>query len=269
MKKNKPSKKKFNSKKSKTTSKTKQKESNQPIYDKELFQKEFERIEKSTNFLNSFIDSPRFIFSFFVESKKDISIPDELSNPFGILADTPNPFLCFKPYDWERGIIFTEIIRRVFSYAVHCVNPDAWFGTREQVKENLKALKSEIKDIETLLTELIPRDATKKKEAQFLRICRALPKLLVKIIDEILRPKIRKYLSPPYRGKRGEKMEDIKRFWETEYKTPFPKRIFIDDRTETNIVLSILAYQAFCNYTKLTDIYYTARKQEKQAKQPV
>ena len=77
MKKDKPSKKKVNSIKSKTTIEEQYKEWMQT-----LFQKEIKKIEKSNNFLNSFIKSRLYDVSLVEEPETDISIPDEISKPF-------------------------------------------------------------------------------------------------------------------------------------------------------------------------------------------
>jgi len=272
MKKDKQSKKKVNSKKSKSTIDEQQKEWMQTLeeQDKEwrqtLFQKEIKRIEKSNNFLNSFINSDLIYFH---EPEEDISIPEEISYPFKRLAGSPNPFPSSSTFNMVRQALFWDIIHRVYQCSLACVvDPYLRFGTKEEIKESIRSLKSEIEKIKTLLTGLVSIGATKKHEAQFLRICRADPLILIKIIDEFFRPKIRKYLLPPYKGRPWKKKEDIKRCWETEYKTPFPKKIYIDDRSETTIALSFLAYKSFCSYTKLKSIYHKTKKAINQTKQP-
>lgn len=197
--------------------------------------------------------------------------------PFKHLADTLNPFLTalkefkeFRPLsfqtiaDWPRVTAFSLLIDKICDFATKCVDPDVFhFGTKAQIEEGFKTLKSEIKEIETLLKLLISIEVKKKKEAQYLRLFRVAHEALVKIIDEIILPELRKYLAPSYKGKMKQKQKDIEKFWEEKFKGPYPKTIKMDNRTETTIALSIIAYQTFSPYGELQAIYYKAKKQIK------
>lgn len=214
----------------------------------------------------------------YFERKREI-LSNPVISPFKHLADVVNPFVgtsavealidekvqelpphLLAYFDPLRPIVFSRLVDKVYEFALLCVDPEIWkIGTKEEIKEGLKTIKSKIEEINTLLRHLVAKDATKKKVGS-LRVFELFPSYLVAVVDKSYRPILRPYLAPSYKGKRN-KMEDIIEFWEAEIQKPFPKRIYIDDRTETTIVLSILAHQSFCPYSQLSGLYYKAKKQ--------
>lgn len=206
-------------------------------------------------------------------SKPYIEKISRIEKPFKSLADKTNPFWVD---DDPRASTLSDLVNKLYDFSLLCADLMVWeFGLKGE-KEAVGTIKREMKEMQALLEKLRPEEAKprkerrerlKRKKTSALRVFRKAPDKLIRLVDETIRPQLRKYYIPPYsrdtKGKKS-KRDAIKAFWEESFKPPynkFPKRIYINDDTETNIILSVVAYHSSCRYRALLDIYYQAKKQ--------
>jgi Txe/YoeB family toxin of Txe-Axe toxin-antitoxin module len=183
--------------------------------------------------------------------------------PFSAYAGKPNPFP-----DVERAEHFRDLIEKIYTMALNCSNPILEFGTKKERRELARQLKKDFRLIPRIFKSLLPRNL---KGSRLLRYYKRDPKELVSAI-EWLKQKYRQFLNQrlgrssklSYRGETMQKGKDIVRFWQELFKEPYPERIYMDDRTETTIALSILAYRAHVSYDRLYKIHTEAKKKAKE-----
>ena len=186
------------------------------------------------------------------------SIYRQITHPFEQHADKQNPFGLNQI---DRSIIFQSLIDSILKFATDCSDPMLWkFGEKKDIKNKTKELKNQIKDIAKQLNSLIPYESNTIRKNSLLRIYEKIPEHLVEVI-EFIKCTIENYdngvdKSLRIKGKKGlEKKKMIKQFWENTYERLYPSRMYLDDRSNTTIALSILAYITSCNYDALKDIY--------------
>jgi hypothetical protein len=196
-----------------------------------------------------------------------------VADPLGVFVDKVKPLLS-EFFGIKKNITFNSFLSKLSDFLIRCKDLKLEAGTgrltKAEVKESFETLETKIKEIETLLRMLIPLEVKRKKESIELRKFRSTSEFLVVIIDDLIVPKLRKYLKPTYkRDQWNEKKQDIQKFWEDTWDNkPFPKRLKIDDRTETTIAIGIVAYWFSCNRRKLYDIYSTTKRLVKKYPNP-
>ncbi|HEX3035418.1 MAG TPA: hypothetical protein VHT73_09835 [Thermodesulfobacteriota bacterium] len=188
------------------------------------------------------------------------------NGPIKQLAGPFNPFL-----DEAKAEIFKEALSLFYRFAIACNNPlTVKVGSKEQIEKYIRSREEQIEEIKSLCVKLMPERPKGRMKPQEIREFRANPESLVLFVEALklqlgnYRTKHKKPQS--YKGSKIPKEEDLVRgFWEETFKTPYPKKIYVDDRTDTTIALSIVAYKDGYRYKDVYDIYHNvsdARRQK-------
>jgi hypothetical protein len=230
---------------------------------------------------------------------KCLELSDILSspiiNPFKELEDKANPFV---NSDVIRARIFSELVFRLYKFAIHCKEFQllTW-GDEKELEKVKEAIYSEREKISKILTKLIPKKAQKTLAHQFIRFCKLNPEFLtswVKFICSKLkkcREDAKKIYPNTYSTQKVleifcerevPQLYDqfcqyclcvwIKPFWETKeklLKLITPTTIVDKNRcyADTYTSLITLSHFAHCDYDRLYKCY-KPRKQIKTQKKP-
>jgi hypothetical protein len=155
----------------------------------------------------------------------------------------------------ERNELFRELLTTLNEYSNLCGDESFWkLETYENRQKALGELKKKKKSINRILTNLIPKDASKKRGKQFLNTVRAKSELFVWAIhtkNKKIESLLEKY---KIKHKRIKRIELIDIVVEEEKKINLYD-ISIDYRSTTTVSISLLAYYANVGFDSLYKIY--------------
>lgn len=150
----------------------------------------------------------------------------------------------------------TEIILTLREYSSLCSDNSFWeLEDYEKRKAAYNELKQKKKKIKQLLNSLIPKGATNKKGNPHTRKLRFFPEVLwwcVESRKQKLNPLMKEYKK---KHPNLNKENRIKKILKNELNIDKPNNIYIDDRTEATIALSIIAHYIGSSFSTLYPIY--------------
>jgi len=209
------------------------------------------------------------------------------------LEDAKNPFFTLETPrydDYEKGKIFSQIIRKLAHFGLECADPDWDSDDTEKIKQRSKKLTLMIKIITEDLKKLKPKEANKKvKSHTFLRISRKYPEIL-QVYVRLIISRLKLYQSDIKNEQRHQRLsskvrddikkEAIKRFFKEDLekvcqllnKYTCPTRMVkikekdIDSSWRSvwgdsypEVAIWILSYINNCSYKRLEELYYPVK----------
>lgn len=178
-----------------------------------------------------------------------------LDYPYEQFSQKPNPFV-----DELRRNAFQKLITIISQYGDECADYYFWnFKEKPLIREKVESLNLERRKVNDILAFLIPKKSLSIRKSAALRLLEFVPEFLVewveryrykmKIYDQTSKNKIKGRV-------RKDKEEAIKEFWkQTFINNKYPRKRFLDSRSERNIALSFVAYFSGCSYDALEHIY--------------